>query len=141
MNAPETPKQAIAADKPEKTLSPYQAMNLKVAEFVVEYRKESDRACVILCAAKIDYLCGQILAKFLLPNASGQDDLLDTDRAIGTFSARIHALYRLGLIDAEFARALQVRRPRIPSRMKPGELPLADDDGQFLMPWHLMWPD
>ncbi len=110
MNAPEAPKQAIAAAKPEKTPSPYAAMNEQIAKFVGEYRKESDRACVILCAAKIDYLCGQILAKFLLPNASGQDDLLDTDRALGTFSARIHASYRLGLIDAEFARALHLFR-------------------------------
>lgn len=28
---------------------------------------------------------------------------------------------------------------RVPARMKPGEIPLAE--GRLLMPWYLMWPD
>jgi len=81
-----------------------------VAAFVMEFTKESDRACVILTGAKVDYLCGQIITKFLIPNAGAQDELVESDRALGTFNARIHALYRFGLIDAEFARALHLFR-------------------------------
>ena len=36
---------------------------------------------------------------------------------------------------------VELKGLRIPTRMKPGEIPLADDHGQFVMPWYLMWPD
>jgi hypothetical protein len=81
-----------------------------VAEFVKEFSKESDRAAVILVGARLEYLLGELLTRFLLPNTGSTDELLDTDRALGTFSARINAAHRLGLIDAEFARALHIFR-------------------------------
>lgn len=82
----------------------------QIADFIREFTTENDRACVILSAAKIDYLCGQILAKFLLPNSGTQDELLDIDRPLGTFSARTAALFRFGIIDNEFSRALTLFR-------------------------------
>lgn len=85
-------------------------MRAGLLQFIQEYSNESDRACVILCASKIDYLLTQILAKFFLPSVNNQDELLDSDRALGDFSSHIHACYRLGLIDAEFARALHIFR-------------------------------
>jgi len=81
-----------------------------IEDFIREFSKESDRAAVILVGARLDYLLGELLSRFLLPNTGSGDELLDTDRALGTFSARIHAAYRLGLIDADFARALHIFR-------------------------------
>jgi len=75
-----------------------------------EFAKETDRACVIIAAARADSLLSQILAKHLIPNTASQDELLDSDRALGTFSARIQAVFRLGLMDANLTRALQLLR-------------------------------
>ena len=78
--------------------------------FFVEFAKESDRACVILGAAKIDILLKQLLLGLFLPSTSSTDELLDGDSALGTFSAKIQLAYRLGLLDAEFTRALNLIR-------------------------------
>jgi hypothetical protein len=78
--------------------------------FVKEFEGESERACVIIGAAKLDYILYQLLSKHLLPNVGSQDDLLDGDSPLATFSAKINICYRLGLIDAEFARSLHLIR-------------------------------
>lgn len=83
------------------------------AAFVDEFKEESDRAAVILGAAKLDSLLGQILDRRLLPSLGGTDELLEGDSPLSTFSARINSCYRLGLIAADFAKALHlVRRIR-----------------------------
>jgi DNA-binding MltR family transcriptional regulator len=82
----------------------------KLKSFLAQYVIETDRAAVILVAAKLDYLLGQAIAAKLLPSTSSTDELLDNDRALGTFSARIHAAYRLGIIDDSFAKALHLFR-------------------------------
>jgi hypothetical protein len=82
----------------------------RLASFFREYVHESDRACVILCAAKMDYLLVQILTRFLLPSTSKDDELLDSEKALGSFSSHILACYRLGLIDADLMRALNLLR-------------------------------
>lgn len=79
-------------------------------EFLREFEHESDRAAVILGAAKLDYLLYQILYKFLLPNVGSNDELLAGDSPLSTFSAKTHMAYRLGIIDSEFARALHLTR-------------------------------
>jgi hypothetical protein len=58
----------------------------------------------------LDILLFEILQSFLLPCTGNTDDLLEGDAGLGTFSARIHAAYRLGLIGSELARALHVVR-------------------------------
>lgn len=78
--------------------------------FMKDLQKETDRAAVIIGAAKLDLLLYQLLQKYLLPSPTDQDNLLDSDRALGIFSARIHSAYRLGLIDAEYAWALHMIR-------------------------------
>lgn len=82
----------------------------RVDEFKKNFASESDRACVVLIAARLDELIHQALSAHLLPPPTRDDNLLDSDRALGTFSARIDACYRLGLIDAEFCRALHLIR-------------------------------
>ena len=79
----------------------------------LEMGGEGDRAAVILAAAKLDLQLVQLLQRRLVACASSNDELLDGDSPLGTFSSRINLTYRLGLIDAEFARALHlVRRIR-----------------------------
>ena len=81
--------------------------------FVSEFEAESDRAAVILGAAKLDLLLYQLLGRVLSPSPTGIDELLDGDAPLSTFSARINLAHRLGLIDVPFARALHlVRRIR-----------------------------
>jgi len=82
----------------------------EIAEFVKEFVKESDRAAVILGAAKIGTQLFQILQKVLVPNPTTTDDLLDNERPLSSFSSRINMVYRLGLVEAELARALHLIR-------------------------------
>jgi len=82
-------------------------------KFVSEFKNESDRAAVVLGAAKLDTVLGQILDRYLLPTVGGADELLEGDAPLSTFSARINICHRLGLITADFAKALHaVRRIR-----------------------------
>jgi hypothetical protein len=82
-------------------------------KFIDEFKGESDRAAVILGAAKLDALLAQLLDRVLLPSIGSNDELLDGDSPLATFSARINACYRLGLIGPAFAKTLHlVRRIR-----------------------------
>jgi hypothetical protein len=102
-------------------------------EFVEEFGNESDRAAVILGAAKLDFLLLQIIRKFLLPNVSNNDELLEGDSALSTFSARVHFCYRAGLIDSEFARALHVAAGRARPEEQGGLI-----DSEFARALHLI---
>lgn len=82
----------------------------EVATFRRSLATESERAAVVLGAAKLDSLLELLLKRCLLPCSGGKDDLLDTERPLGTFSARISVAYRLGLIDKDFEYSLQVIR-------------------------------
>lgn len=78
--------------------------------FVEEFKGETDRAAVVLGAAKLDLVMYQILKSFLVPSASSKDELMDGDSPLGTFSSKINMMHRLGLIDSSFARALHIIR-------------------------------
>jgi hypothetical protein len=79
-------------------------------EFRNEFSKETDRAAVILSAAKIDELLRLAIIKRLFPSPTSRDDLLEPEEPLGTLRARIDIAYRLGLIDSAFARALHLIR-------------------------------
>ena len=79
-------------------------------EFIEEFRRESDRAAVVLGAAKLDLLLYQLFQAVLLPCAASKDELLDSDGPLGAFSAKINLAHRLDLIDGPFARALHLVR-------------------------------
>ena len=102
--------QSDAEKAPEPVDSSPTESLTQFSAFVAEYRSESDRAAVVLGAAKLDYLLYQILTKHLLPNAGSRDDLFDSDGPLSTFSAKIHLTHRLGVIDSGFARALHLLR-------------------------------
>lgn len=76
-----------------------------------EFAKGSDRAAVILSAAMLDDLLRDVLVARLVPNTSASDPLFDGANApLSTFSSRIDACYRLGLISAKLARDLHLIR-------------------------------
>jgi hypothetical protein len=83
---------------------------LTYKDFLEEFKAEGDRASVILGAARPDLGLYHLLQHALLPNPTKSDDLLEGDNPLSTFSARINACYRLGLIDAELARSLHLIR-------------------------------
>jgi hypothetical protein len=91
--------------------SPLQAADAKAfGAFIEEFKNESDRAAVILGAAKLDVMLYQLLQNTLRPSTSKNDELLDGDSPLATFSARIGLCHRLGLIDDNFCRALHMIR-------------------------------
>jgi hypothetical protein len=78
--------------------------------FMNEFVRESDRAAVILGAAKMEALLGAILDRYLMPHAGSRDELLEGDSPLCTFSARINICHRLGIIDTHFAKLLHTFR-------------------------------
>lgn len=94
----------------DPTSDPAQHGFAEFARFAEDFKAESDRAAVILGAAKLDMMLFQILQARLVPCATGKDELLEGDNPLGIFSARINMAFRLGIITAEFARALHLIR-------------------------------
>ena len=78
--------------------------------FIKGLENEGDRAAVILVVAQLDLLLYQILQKYLMPGPSSKDELLESDRPLGSFSAKICMAYRLGLIDNLFSGSLHLIR-------------------------------
>ena len=71
---------------------------------------ESERASVILAAARLDVDLERLLKHVLHHHPGGSDPLFEGDRMLGTFSAKIAFAHRLGLIAPEFEHALQMVR-------------------------------
>lgn len=71
------------------------------------------RPLIIIGAAKIEQLLLELLGTFLLPkrvNVKEQDELLEGDTPLGSFSARIKVCHRLGLIDEKLCATLELLR-------------------------------
>jgi len=79
-------------------------------KFTDEFKSESDRAAVILGTAHLDEYLRKLIGAFLLPVRTGNDELLDGDRPLSTFSSRINLCFRMGLIDADIAKSLHIIR-------------------------------
>ena len=92
----------------------------QISEFVREFvaflgglANEGERALVIGDSARIDVALERLLKAVTHPCPGGRDDLFDADRPLGTFSAKIAAAYRLGLLDHDVESALHmIRRMR-----------------------------
>jgi hypothetical protein len=82
----------------------------EVARFILKVAGESDRAAVIIGAARLDVGLEGLLKKVMSHHPGSQDSLFDQDRALGSFAPRIALAYRLGLISDEFEHALQMIR-------------------------------
>lgn len=73
----------------------------------------SNRALVLMGATRLDLEVEEAIKAKLAWNPEVQDNLFDTDRPLGTFSAKISLAHRLGIIDDAFHSAVQmVRRIR-----------------------------
>ena len=80
---------------------------------ISEFRGESDRAAVIVASAQIDVLLKEAIQKSLLPQLNKErdgDELLEHDRPLATFSARTKVAFRLGLIDEETLKLIDIIR-------------------------------
>ena len=81
--------------------------------------ERAPRPLFIVGASKTDNLLFEILSSHLLPKrakSKDQDELLEGDRPVATFSARIKMCYRLGLIDESLYLSLEnLRALRNPS--------------------------
>jgi hypothetical protein len=93
-----------------KLIEAHRTTKFAFDEFLNEFKSESDRASVIIGAARLDLCLYHLLQFYLLPNAGNQDDLLNGDSPLSSFSSRINICYRLGLIESKLARALHLVR-------------------------------
>jgi len=92
-----------AMPKPEKS----ELFDLFAEDLLAE---RGARPLVIVGASKIDHLLSEILRGFFLPKSArgnNQDELLEGDNPLATFSARIKICRRLGLIDETLYRTLE----------------------------------
>ncbi len=76
--------------------------------FIRDLRDESERATVIIAAAKLDQLLYHLLVATLRPCPSNNDELLGRNRPLSSFGARINLAHRMGLITDEFAESLHL---------------------------------
>lgn len=75
--------------------------------------ERTPRTLIIVGASRIDTLLSDTLTNYLLPKrtkAKDNDELLEGDRPIATFSARIKLCYRLGIIDDTLCATLEILR-------------------------------
>lgn len=102
---------AVTAPQTEKQKPKHEDEEFnRTFNFIQDFDKESDRAVVILGAARIDQLLGELLRAFLMPSPSSKDELFDADGPLGTFSSRIMMAFRLGLLNAQFVQSLTMLR-------------------------------
>ncbi|RKH61461.1 MltR family transcriptional regulator [Corallococcus llansteffanensis] len=71
---------------------------------------ETDRGCVLVIAAYIDEELEKILRAFFVDDVKIADELLGTDKPLGTFSSRSKACFALGLITRETYNAIGLLR-------------------------------
>jgi len=81
---------------------------------VEAYISEGDsvRAKIIVAAAEADYQLGEMLRAFLLPTSrsADEDPLLGRERPLFSFSSRIEACHRLGLVGPRLTGVLYLIR-------------------------------
>lgn len=82
----------------------------EVRQFIKRLATESERAAVIIGASRVDVGIERLLKKVMHNSPAGADPLFDSDRVLGTFSARVAVSYRLCLIDSEFKSACTIVR-------------------------------
>lgn len=76
-------------------------------------RERAPRLLIIVAASKVDTLLSEIISAYLKPkmaNGGDQDELLEGDNPLATFSSRIKLCCRLGIISVAFARVLDQLR-------------------------------
>ncbi len=76
-----------------------------------EFKKETDRAAVILTTSIFEQVLESLIKHLLIPCPTSNDSLFEGPTApLSTFNAKIDMCHRLGLISARFARDLHLIR-------------------------------
>lgn len=76
-----------------------------------EFKKESDRAAVIMVAALIDEALTALLKNYFVSITSADDGLFENPTSpLSTFSAKIDICYRMGLISVKLSQDIHLIR-------------------------------
>lgn len=67
-------------------------------KLIAEFQHKSDRAAAILGSVYLEAYLGQLIACFFVDDEAETAKLLDEERPLGNFGARIRAAYCMGLI-------------------------------------------
>jgi hypothetical protein len=97
------------------TIEPLDGLKIgtEVGKFVVGLAAESERSAVVLGVARLDVGLETLLTRSMRHSLGGSDELFDTGKALSPFAVKILLAHRLGLIDDDVERVLQlVRRIR-----------------------------
>jgi hypothetical protein len=86
------------------------ALREEVISFVAALARESERAAVVLGAARLDSALERLICRSMKPHPGGSDNLFGSDRTLSTFSAKIAIAHRLGLINGDVEHVLQLIR-------------------------------
>ena len=82
-----------------------------VARLHKELDSESDRGVILVSSAMLEEALRELLVTFLAPNPSSSDSLFDGANApLQSYSAKIDAAYRVGLLSDRFSRDLHLIR-------------------------------
>jgi DNA-binding MltR family transcriptional regulator len=82
-----------------------------VTRLQAELKKESDRGAVLVASAMIEEALRELLVAYLVPNSSSNDSLFDgTNAPLQSYSSKIDAAFRMGVISDRFCRDLHVVR-------------------------------
>lgn len=65
---------------------------------VTEFNSKSDRAAAILGAAFLEAHLGELISSFFVEACDQDCSLLEVDRPLGTFAARVRGAYCMGLV-------------------------------------------
>ena len=75
--------------------TPKSEWQTRFVEFTVEFSHQPDHVAAILSTSRMDDLLKRLIESRLLPCPSKEDELLESERGIGTFSNRIDMAFRL----------------------------------------------
>lgn len=90
-----------------------------------EMSDESDRAVIIVGAARLEILLSDLLNRFMIPCSAEDYEMFKDHKPVSSFYSKIVLAYRCGLISSDSAKALQlVRKIRNEFAHKPVPGPL-----------------
>jgi DNA-binding MltR family transcriptional regulator len=96
--------------KKKSTKETFDSLSQQTKELYNDLDKESDRGAALLGAAFLDESLEAMLRMFFVDDSSLADELLGTDRPLGSFSARIRTAYAIGLLGREMYADLETVR-------------------------------
>jgi hypothetical protein len=86
------------------------ALSETVPRWVADFATEGERSAVIVGAAQLDNVLEQYLLIVLQPQPGGDDKLFGSNGVLRDTYSKINIAYRLGIINADVERALQLVR-------------------------------